>query len=52
MNTKNKMGENLKKYRERYPKAAEAWNTYVRNRRASESREHILAGVLLKTQDA
>jgi hypothetical protein len=39
-------------YRERYPKAAEAWNTYVADRRAAESREHILAGALLKTQDA
>ena len=39
-------------YRERYPKAAEAWNVYVKDRRAAESREHILAGALLKTQDA
>ena len=39
-------------YRERYPTAAEHWNTYVRDRRASESREHILAGALLKSQDA
>jgi hypothetical protein len=37
-------------YRERYPKAAEAWNTYVADRRAAESREHILAGALLNTQ--
>jgi hypothetical protein len=30
-------------YREPYPKAAEAWSTYVKDRRAAESREHILA---------
>jgi hypothetical protein len=39
-------------YRERYPEAAEAWNVYVRDRRAAESREHILAGALLRTQEA
>jgi hypothetical protein len=39
-------------YRERYPQAAGAWDSYVRDRRAPESREHILAGALLKTQDA
>ena len=37
-------------YRERHPKATEAWNTYVADLRAAESRENILAGALLKTQ--
>ena len=36
--------------RGRYPKAAEAWTTYVRDRRAAESRENIPAGALLKAQ--
>jgi hypothetical protein len=35
-------------YRQRHPKAAEAWNIYVRDRRAAESRQHILASALLK----
>jgi hypothetical protein len=39
-------------YRERYPSAAEAWNTYVADRCATESRENILANALLKTQGA
>jgi hypothetical protein len=39
-------------YRGRYPGAAEAWNTYVADRRATESRENILANALLKTQGA
>jgi hypothetical protein len=39
-------------YRERHPRAREVWATYVRDRRATEAREHILAGALLKTQDA
>lgn len=38
-------------YRERHSKAAEAWNVYVRDRRAAESREHILAGALLRSAD-
>jgi hypothetical protein len=38
-------------YRERRPKAAEAWVVYVRDRRAAESREHILAGALLRSAD-
>jgi hypothetical protein len=36
--------------RGRYPNAAEAWTTYVRDRRAAESRENIPAGALLKAQ--
>lgn len=39
-------------YRERYPKAAEAWATYVADRRAAVTRKNILAGALLKTQKA
>ena len=39
-------------YRERHPQAREVWATYVRDRRTTQSREHILAGALLKTQDA
>jgi hypothetical protein len=39
-------------YRERYPDAREVWDVYIKDRRAAESREHILAGALLKSQDA
>ena len=44
----NEVGD---EYRSRYDRAAEAWNVYARDRRAAESREHVLAGALLRAQD-
>jgi hypothetical protein len=35
-------------YRAKHADADEAWKTYSRDRRAAESREHILAGAILK----
>ena len=36
-------------YRQRNPKSREAWNTYVRDRQATESRESALTSALIKS---